>query len=125
METTTIIYICGFYNILLAIFHTLFWKIFKWNETLDKGTKATKIITQIMNIQLIYLFLFMAFIYLFYAEELLKSKIGNAILIGYAGFWIVRFFQQFIFLKQKGKFVIGLTILFLIGAIIHLIPISI
>lgn len=125
MNTITFLYFCGIYNLLLAVFHISFWKIFRWEETLDKGTKATKIVTQIMNIQLIYLFLFMAFIYLFFTKELLNSKIGNAILIGYAGFWAVRFVQQFIFLKQKGKFVIGLTILFLVGAVLHLIPVII
>lgn len=123
MEVITILYICGFYNLLLAVFHVSFWKIFKWNKTLNKGTKATKIITQIMNIQLIYLFLFMAFVYLFYADDLINSKVGSVILIGYTGFWVVRFFQQFIFLKQKGNFIIGLTIVFLIGAVLHLIPI--
>ena len=123
MNVITMLTICGIYNLFLAIFHISFWKVFNWNETLDKGTKANKIVTQIMNIQLIYLFLFMAFVYLFYGDELSDSIIGKIILIGYSGFWIVRFIQQFIFLKQKGKFVISLTILFFVGAILHLIPI--
>ncbi len=125
MDTATILFVCGLYNIVLVIFHILFWRIFKWNETLIKGTKANKIIIQIMNVQLIYLFLFMAFVYLLYPNELLNTNIGFAILFGYFGFWLIRFVQQFIFLKIKGNFVIGLTVLFFIGAVIHLLPIII
>lgn len=123
MDKIIFLYFCGIFNLLLAIFHILFWKIFNWKTTLVKGTKGNKVAIQIMNIQLIYLFIVMSFVYLFYTEELMQSKIGNTVLFGYAGFWIVRFFQQFIFLKQKGKFVIGLTFLFFVGALLHLIPI--
>lgn len=123
MDKITVLYLCGIFNLLLVIFHVLFWKIFNWKTTLKKGTKANAIVTQIMNVQLVYWFLFMTIIYLFYTKELLQSKIGAIFLFGYAGFWVVRFFQQFIFLKQKGKFVIGLTILFFVGAVLHLIPV--
>jgi hypothetical protein len=123
MDNLTLLYVCGFYNILLSIFHILFWRIFKWKITLNKGSKTNKAIIQIINIQLIYLFAFMAIIYLLFPTELLNTKLGNTILIGYAGFWIVRFIQQFIFLKQKGKFVISLSFLFFFGAVIHLLPI--
>lgn len=122
MDKITILYFCGIYNIAFVVFHILFWKIFNWKETLDKGTKSSKAILQIINIQLIYLFAIMAYIYMYYGKELINSKIGNLVLIGYAGFWIIRLIQQFIFLKMKGKFVIGLTLIFLFGAFIHSIP---
>ncbi len=123
MDKITFIYLSGIFNLIVAVFHILFWKIFNWKVTLDKGTKANKAVTQLMNVNLIYLFLAMGFIYLNYANELSNSKIGKIILIMYAGFWVVRFIQQFIFVKIKGNFVIGLTFLFLIGAIFHLIPV--
>jgi hypothetical protein len=122
MDKITLLYLCGIYNIILVVFHLLFWKIFNWKVTLEKGTKTNKAIIQIMNIQLIYLFLAMSFVYLYYAKELIQSEIGNIILIVYAGFWIVRFLQQFVFLKQKGKFVISLAILFFVGAVLHVTP---
>lgn len=123
MDKITILYICGFYNLILAVFHIFFWSVFKWKKTLTKGTKTNAVVTQIMNIQLIYLFLFMAVVYLVYPNELINSRIGSVLIFGYAGFWIIRFAQQFIFLKIKGSFVITLTVLFLIGAIIHTLPI--
>ncbi len=123
MNIFQLLFICGIYNLLLTVFHISFWKVFKWNETLDKGSKANKYVIQIMNIQLIYLFLFMSIVYLFLPNELLNSILGYWIMFGYAGFWILRFIQQFIFLKIKGKFVIGLTLLFFIGSVVHLLPI--
>lgn len=125
MDKIIILYICGFFNIVLIIFHVLFWKVFNWKTTLSKGTKANAVAMQIMNIQLIYLFLAMSLLYFIFPNELLQTKIGNTILFGYAGFWIIRFLQQFIFLKMKGSFVIKLTLLFLFGAIIHSLPIII
>lgn len=122
MDAITLLYICGIFNIFLAVFHIYFWKIFKWNETLENGTIANKYVVQIMNIQLIFLFIFMALVYFFLPNELLNSRLGFWIMFGYSGFWIVRFIQQFIFLKMKGKFVIGLTLLFLFGSIIHILP---
>ncbi len=122
MNVNYLLYSCSIFNIILVIFHLSFWKVFKWKETLAKGTKANAVATQIMNIQLIIWFAIMAFIYLFYTDELIHTKLGHALLIGYALFWIIRFIQQFIFLKIKGSFVIKLTILFLTGAIIHTLP---
>ncbi len=123
MDKITILYICGFYNLVLMVFHIFFWSIFKWKKTLAKGTKTNAIATQIMNVQLIYLFLFMAIVCFVYPNQLLNSKMGYVLLLGYAIFWIIRFVQQFVFLKLKGSFVITLTTLFFIGAIIHTLPI--
>jgi hypothetical protein len=122
MDKINLLYACGFYNIILIIFHSLFWKVFKWKTLFHKENKANKIIIQIMNFQLIYLFTMMAYIYLFYSNELLNTKIGYIILVTYAGFWMVRFIQQFVFLKMKGRFIISLTFLFLFGTIIHTLP---
>jgi len=123
VDKIVILYFCGIYNVILVIFHFLFWNFFNWKITLKKGTKANALAIQIMNIQLIYLFLFMAIIFFVYPKELLNSVIGQVLLIGYAGFWILRFGQQFVFIKEKNSFVIKLHILFFIGAILHLLAI--
>lgn len=122
MKPIILLNVCGIFNIILVIFHLFFWKIFRWKLTLAKGTRTNKAIIQIFNIQLLVLFTIMAFIYLKYPLDLLKTPLGNAVLIGFAIFWTIRFFQQFIFLKQKGTMVFVLNILFFIGAIIHTLP---
>jgi len=125
MNKTLLLNLCGIYNLAFAIFHILFWKIFKWNEDLKRNSVGNRAIIQILNIRLIYIFLLMSFIYFFYPDQLLETKIGFVLLIGFLGFWIGRTVEQFIFLRVKSKMVTVLTIVFFIGIIIHLQPIVI
>ncbi|MCD4835107.1 MAG: hypothetical protein K8R31_15015 [Bacteroidales bacterium] len=122
MDKISILYICGIYNFLFAIFHMFFWKIFNWKKDLKKNSIANQAIMQILNIRLIYIFLLMAFVYIFYPEQLMETRIGNILLIGFSGFWIGRTIEQFIFLKVKSKMANALTVIFIIGIIIHLTP---
>jgi len=125
MEKIIILKICGFYNLAFAIFHILFWKIFKWNDDLKKSSISTRAIIQILNIRLIYVFILMSIIYLFYSDQLIETQIGFFLLIGFLGFWIGRTIEQFIFLRVKSKMVTILTITFIIGIVIHMIPLFI
>lgn len=123
MDKTLLLYICGIYNLAFAIFHIFFWKIFKWNDDLRKISIGNRAIIQILNIRLIYMFFLMAFVYIFYPDQLIETKIGFVLLIGFLGFWIGRTIEQFIFLRVKSKMVTILTVVFFIGVIIHLLPI--
>ncbi len=123
MNKTLLLYICGFYNLSFAVFHIYFWKIFKWKEDLKRNSIANRAIIQILNIRLIYVFLLMAFIYFFVPDQLIATEIGFILLIGFLGFWIGRFIEQFIFLRVKSKMAAILTIIFFIGIIIHLLPV--
>ncbi len=122
MESISILYICGIYNLFFAIFHMFFWKIFNWKKDLEKNSIANRAIMQILNLRLIYIFLLMAYIYLFFPKELMETKIGYSLLIGFLGFWIGRTIEQFIFLRVKSKMVNILTGIFLVGVVIHLLP---
>lgn len=64
----------------------------------------------------------MGFIYIVYPEQLMETKIGFVLLIGFLGFWIGRTVEQFIFFKVKSKMVSVLTIIFCIGIVLHLLP---
>lgn len=123
MDKTALLYLCGIYNLAFAVFHISFWKIFKWNEDLKEISIGNRAIIQILNIRLIYIFLLMAFVYLFYPDQLMETKIGFVLLIGCLGFWMGRTIEQFIFLRVKSKMVTILTVVFFIGIIIHLLPI--
>lgn len=125
MDKTTLLNICGFYNLAFAIFHISFWRIFKWNKDLKSISIGNRAIIQILNIRLIYIFLLMAFIYFFYSDQLIGTKLGFVLLIGFLGFWIGRTIEQFIFLRVKSKMVTILTIVFFIGIVIHLLPVVI
>lgn len=122
MDKTLLLNLCGIYNLAFAIFHLFFWKIFKWKVDLKGNSVGNRAIIQILNIRLIYIFLLMAFIYFFYPDQLIETKIGFVLLIGFLGFWIGRTIEQFIFLRVKSKMVRILTFVFFIGIVIHLLP---
>ncbi|MBI3234671.1 MAG: hypothetical protein HYZ42_11640 [Bacteroidetes bacterium] len=121
----TLILLCGFYNIGFAIFHISFWKIFHWDSDLKKLSFANKAVMQLLNVQIIYYFLFIAFICFAFPAELLTTKLGNLFLGGTSLFWLIRTIQQFIFLRANHFKIHILTIIFLIGTILFALPILI
>lgn len=125
MDKSLLLSLCGIYNLLFALFHISFWKIFKWKQDLKNNTIGNRAIMQILNIRLIYIFLLMSFIYFFYQKQLIETEIGFVLLLGFLGFWIGRTIEQFIFLRVESKMVRILTIVFFVGIIIHLLPIVI
>lgn len=118
-----LILLCGLYSIGFAIFHISFWKIFKWDSDLKKLSFTNKAVIQILNIQIIYYFIFAAFICFVFPTELLTTKLGNIFLGGTSLFWLVRTIQQFIFLRASHYKIHILTVIFLIGTILFALPI--
>lgn len=85
------------YSIALAVFHLFFWKIFHWKSDLINLNFANSAIIQILNIQVIYYFLFTAVICFLFPLELASTNLGAFFLAGSSGFWMIRTVQQFIF----------------------------
>ena len=118
----TIIILCGLYNIGFAIFHIGFWKIFHWDSELKKLSFANKGIMQILNVQMIYYWLFVVIACFVFPTELLTTKFGNFFLIGNSIFWLLRTIQQFIFLRANHIAIHILTFIFMIGALLFALP---
>lgn len=112
----------GVYNVLLALFHCVFWKIWSWDTELEKLSFINRWIMQILNVQIIYYFIFIAVICFVFPKELLTTKLGKCFLIGSAGFSFVRAVQQFAFWKQGEVSTIIWTLFFLSGAVLFLVP---
>lgn len=119
----TLIHVCGIYSLAFAIFHIGFWKMFKWGSELKKLSFANKGIMQILNIQIIFYCLFIAFICFAFPTELMTTKLGNTTLVATSLFWFIRTLQQFIFLRANHYKIHILTIIFLTGAIIFILPV--
>jgi hypothetical protein len=119
----TIILLCGIYNIGFAIFHISFWKIFQWDTELKKISFANSGIMQILNVQIIFYFLFVAVVCFVFPTELLTTKFGNYFLGAASLFWFIRTIQQFIFLRANNYKIHILTIIFLAGAVLFALPI--
>jgi hypothetical protein len=122
MSNDLILMLCGLHSVALATFHLLFWRIFKWPETLATTNFANRVIPQIENVQLIWLFLWIAVLCFAFPQSLGETALGHAILFGMSGFWCVRTIQQFVFLRVRHAGVHALTVVFAIGAVLFALP---
>ncbi len=123
MSKDLLIIIGGIHSLLFAIFHIGFWKIFSWKTALKKLNLPNRAIMQISNLCLIYFFLFVTFVCFFFTQELYASNLGKVFLCGISLFWLIRAIEQFIFLPVNKLFVHALTVLFLAGFTIFLLPV--
>ncbi len=122
MNDRVLIYLCGAHSLGFAVFHMLFWKLFRWNEDLLKTSLATRAVTQILNLRLIYLFLGIAAACFLLPDELAGTTLGKAVLGFMALFWIGRTVEQFVFLRVNRTMVHVLTALFVLGAVLFALP---
>lgn len=116
-----LIYIGGFYCLIFAIFHLAFWKLFDWKNDLPKLKSVNRGVMQVLNLRLTYVFIVVAFISFFFAEDLINTKLGNVILGAVSIFAVMRAIEQLIFWKVE-KIGIAFFFIFLIGAGIFAIP---
>jgi hypothetical protein len=114
---------CALFCLGFACFHMLFWKLFDWPNELQKVGVPTRAIVQILNLRLIFIFLAVGVICLAYPLEMRTTVIGRAVLIGMSCFWAGRFVEQFIFLRYNRVSIHVLSALFLVGAVLFLLPV--
>lgn len=116
-----LIYIGGIYCLIFAIFHLAFWKLFDWKNDLPKLKSVNRGVMQVLNLRLTYVFIVVAFISFFFAEDLINTKLGNVILGAVSLFALMRAIEQLIFWKIE-KIGVAFFFIFLIGAGIFAIP---
>ena len=116
------ILIGGFYNLGFAIFHLMFWRLFRWKRDLSSLPFINRSVMQILNLCLTFVFLLMAYISFFNTSELIQTNLGKALLVGFSLFWFLRMIEQIIFFGIRNLISIALTLVFLFGCVIYLIP---
>ncbi len=119
----TLIIAGGIYTVALIIFHMLFWRIFKWPETLMSLNYVNKATMQVLNISITFIFFIIAYISFAHTHELLNTQLGKTLLLLISGLWLFRAVQQVVFYKLKHKASVGLTFYFLIGALLYGVPV--
>lgn len=112
----------GIYNLFFVFFHCGFWKMFNWGTELEKVDFTNKWVMQILNVQIIYYFIVTAVICFVFRKELLTTKIGKWFLLGTAGFWFIRAFQQFVFWELGAVSTIIGVLFFLLGSVLFFVP---
>lgn len=118
----TLIYIGGFYCLAFALFHLSFWKLFDWKNELPKLSGINRGVMQVLNLRLTYVFLFFAFVSLYFNGDLLTGVLGKTFLAAIGLFWLMRAIEQIIFWGLKSKTSIGFFFIFLVGALIYFVP---
>lgn len=116
-----LIYIGGIYCLIFAVFHLAFWKLFDWKNELPKLKSVNRGVMQVLNLRLTYVFLVVAFISFFFADDLINTKLGNVILGAISIFAVMRAIEQLIFWKIE-KIGVAFFFVFLIGAGIFAVP---
>jgi hypothetical protein len=119
----TIIYIGGFYHIAFAVFHLLFWRLFDWKNDLRQLSFINRGVMQILNLRIIYVFLVIAFLSFFFAENLLSTVLGKAIMTAISLFWLMRAAEQIVFFGLRKAASALIFLVFLFGAGVYLFPV--
>ena len=116
------IMIGGVYNLGFAIFHLMFWRIFRWKKDLSRLTFINRSVMQILNLCLTFMFLVIAYVSFFHSSELVQTNLGKTLLVGFSLFWFLRMIEQVIFFGIRNSISIILTLIFLFGCVIYLVP---
>ncbi len=122
MSRDLLIQLAGLHSFAFALFHIGFWKLFRWDRELAKVGQATRAVTQILNLRLIYVFLGMGTLCFLFTRELHTTPLGRALLVFMSLFWVGRTIEQFVFLRVNRPMVHVLTVLFVIGAALFALP---
>ena len=123
MNSETVVIIGGIYNFAFALFHLMFWRLFRWKEDLASLSRVNRCIMQVINLCLTFVFLAVAYISFFHTTELLSTSLGKALLVLISIFWILRAIEQIVFFDLRKKISVALLVICVFGALIYLFPV--
>jgi len=123
------IYVGGALTLIMAIFHTRFYGMFKWKTDFNKVTVLNARIIYTVHVALLLLFFMLGIISIVNAKELAQS-VGLALGLNllFSIFWLWRLIWQFAYFKREKKQKIPLIgiiliLLFVFLFITYLIPV--
>ena len=101
-DAEVFIYTGGILTLLMAIFHTRFYRLFLWGADFAKITDRNRRILYTIHIALLLLFFISGVISIAYARELAGAKgLARGILLGYAVFWFWRAVWQPVYFRPS------------------------
>lgn len=118
-----IIFVGGVFNLGFAVYHTMFWRLFRWKEDLASLRRINREVMQVLNLCLTFVFLVMAYVSFFHTSELIQTSLGKTLLIAFSLFWFLRMIEQVVFFGIKNKMSVAFTLVFLLGSVIYLLPV--
>jgi hypothetical protein len=97
MNTKRFVQIGGVINLLFAIFHLSFWKLFDWYHSLATLSPDNSAIMQVLNIHTAYILVVFFILSLVFSNEIITTKLGRMFGMAIAGFWILRAVNEGVF----------------------------
>jgi hypothetical protein len=122
MSATDVVLAAGLFDLALAALHVTFWKLFDWPERLKPLDTVNRGILQVANLALICLFALLGVVLMFAPPETPRTPFGQLLLGGLALFWLARAAVQAPYFGLKHPASILLTLIFLLGAFLHALP---
>jgi hypothetical protein len=123
------IYCGGVLSLLMAVYHTRFYKMFKWEDEFRRIRELNSDIIYTIHIALLLLFFGFSFLTLIFAHELAScTGIALGINLLLSSFWVWRMVWQVIYFRPGGRlrFLIihyTLTVYFCLLAASYLLPV--
>lgn len=112
----------GAFCLAFAAFHLFFPLLFRWQAALAPLDAVNRGIVRIMNLCLTFLFAAFGFLALRYAEDMLFTALGHALLVVLAAFWLVRALEQWWFFGLRDPRSLAFFGAFLAGSALFVIP---
>jgi len=112
----------GIFDLLLALFHVAFWRLFGWKERLVALDSVNRSIMPVMNIALIILFAVIGLALCLYPADVLQTGLGRFLLGGMTAFWVIRAAVQQPYFGLRHPASIALQLVFVLGAGLHVYP---
>lgn len=118
----TLLFVGGIFNLGFVVFHLMFWRLFRWKQDLALLTVINRSVMQILNLCLTFVFLVMAYVSFFHVPELVSTNLGRTLLVAFSTFWFLRMIEQVVFFGIKNRVSLALTLIFLLGSAMYLVP---
>lgn len=122
MKPESLVVAGGVFTAAFAVFHLLFWKLFRWRSDLAALTSLNRAIVQILNLCLTFVFVAFAYLSLVHSAELLSTDLGRSLLFLIAVFWYLRAVEQVIFFGLRRRLSIAFFVIFLVGGSLYAVP---
>ena len=113
METAILlVHFAGVMTAGMAVFHLAFPRLLGWQSALEPLDRVNRSVMVVMNLGLMAAFGLTAVLSLFYAQSLVSSELGRAVLTGLSIFWALRAIQQPIYFRLRQPASIALLAIF-------------
>lgn len=127
MGSELLLKIGGIYNILCALLHVVFPKMFKWDKILESLPRDKRLVIRpslhIMNWCMAVFWLIFAYVALVHTSELLMPGLGRTLLVALVIFWVIRIFVlQPLYIGVKNRASWQMIAFFLVGLILFAVP---